>query len=45
MILGKSPVIDAITYFVGWQTTIGGKNIKKMVMIKENGSYEIVDRS
>jgi len=31
--------------FIGWQTTINGKNIKRMMRIHQDGTFEIVDRS
>ena len=43
--LVSAPTILETIYFVGWQTTINGKNIKKMVKITDSGDYIIVDRS
>ncbi len=46
-ILNASGVVlkTAIEYFIGWQDTINGKNIKRMAHIYSNGKWEITDRS
>ena len=41
MTLATAPVFKGASYYVGWQATVNGKNVKVIVKINEEGEWDI----